>query len=556
MQPVDLAQQLIGFDSISSKSNARVAAQMRGWLERLGFEVEQLEFVDPQGELKVSLVAKRGPGTGGIAYFCHNDVVPVDDWNAAAGGPFSGAVSGGKLWGRGACDMKGSAAAALAAIARLPAAEQQSPIYFVATSDEEHGMHGARLVSQQSKLFAEMVAHGTVGIIGEPTQLQVVNSHKGTCNLTVTSRGRAAHSSTADGLNANWQLIDFLSYIKQVQLRCETEARLQNEQFQPPTLSLNLVITNRPAAANITVGAASCQVFLRPMPQVAWEELVEEIIQTTNRLGLELAPVSKLPPVFTPADRPFVQTALRLVNAAQVGTQLGTVSYATDGCWFTRMHDLIVLGPGSIEQAHRPDEWIAIDQLEQGVDVFQRFFMHYAFPANSPIHSQPLQGSAKDDLEHAAIPAQPTVIFRRATLDDLAAVNGLLGPFVTARKLLKRTQAEMELLVPSGFVASVGDRIVGFSAVEIYSRKLAEIQCLAVATGYQGHGIGSELVRRCVDLARERGVMEVLAISSSDTFLQKLGFNYSLPDQKRALFCQLRSRDQMFGSDGDDGSLP
>lgn len=137
------------------------------------------------------------------------------------------------------------------------------------------------------------------------------------------------------------------------------------------------------------------------------------------------------------------------------------------------------------------------------------------------------------------------VVVRRATSDDLMAVNSLLKPFVLQRKLLKRTRAEMELLVPSGFVAVAEGRVVGFAAVEIYSRKLAEIQCLAVEPEFQGHGIGSQLVRRCVELARDRGVMEVMAISSSEHFLQKLGFDYSLPDQKRALFCQLRTRDEV-----------
>ena len=93
MDAVQLAQQLIAINSVSSLSNATVAALMRDWLQQLGFDVEQLELTDANGERKVSLVAKRGPGRGGIAYFCHNDVVPVDDWNAAAGGPFSGSVS-------------------------------------------------------------------------------------------------------------------------------------------------------------------------------------------------------------------------------------------------------------------------------------------------------------------------------------------------------------------------------------------------------------------------------------------------------------------------------
>ena len=151
------------------------------------------------------------------------------------------------------------------------------------------------------------------------------------------------------------------------------------------------------------------------------------------------------------------------------------------------------------------------------------------------------------ETDSGDLPATGSVIVRRAGAADVSAVNALLKPFVQQRKLLKRTRAEMEALVPSGFVAVAGDQVVGFAAVEIYSRKLAEIQCLAVAPEFQRHGLGSQLVRQCVELARQRGVMEVMAISSSDHFLHKLGFDYSLPDQKRALFCQLRSRDEMFG---------
>ena len=92
----------------------------------------------------------------------------------------------------------------------------------------------------------------------------------------------------------------------------------------------------------------------------------------------------------------------------------------------------------------------------------------------------------------------------------------------------------------------VNKKVVGFSAVEIYSRKLSEIQCLAVADGYQGNGIGSALVKACVEHAREKGILEVMAISASDGFLRQLGFDYSLPEQKRALFCELHSRDEIF----------
>ena len=112
--------------------------------------------------------------------------------------------------------------------------------------------------------------------------------------------------------------------------------------------------------------------------------------------------------------------------------------------------------------------------------------------------------------------------------------------------MLRRTKAETAALMTTGFVAEFEGEIVGFSAVEIYSKKLSEIQCLTVHPNHQGRGIGSALVKHCVELARTRGVMEVMAISSSDKFLHDLGFDYSLPDQKRALFYQLRSREEVY----------
>jgi amino-acid N-acetyltransferase len=122
----------------------------------------------------------------------------------------------------------------------------------------------------------------------------------------------------------------------------------------------------------------------------------------------------------------------------------------------------------------------------------------------------------------------------------------LLRPFVEQRMILRRTRAEIAALMTTGFVVLYQDEIVGFASVEIYSKKLSEIQCLAVSQQHQGKGLGGFLVAHCVELARERGVMEVMAISSSDGFLLNQGFNYSLPNQKKALFIQLRSREEVY----------
>lgn len=106
------------------------------------------------------------------------------------------------------------------------------------------------------------------------------------------------------------------------------------------------------------------------------------------------------------------------------------------------------------------------------------------------------------------------------------------------KMLLLRTSLELELLLRHGFIAQHAGKIVGFAAVEVYSRKLAEIQCLAVDEMYQRRGIGRELVNRCVQLANEMKILEVMAISQSEELFRACGFDYSLPNQKRALFIQ------------------
>ena len=385
MDVLSTAQQLVAIDSVTSDSNADVTQRLSEWLTRLHFSVRCEAYTDAHGTRKQLLAARRDPpagrpqtsgqtSQGGIAFFCHSDVVSVDGWNCPHAGPFDGTIAHDRLWGRGACDMKGPIAAALAAVARIEPQQQTAPIYFFVTGDEECGMLGAQLLSQHSPEYAQLVAEGGVGIIGEPTSLQVVNAHKGGCHIDVLSSGVAAHSSTSEGRNANWQLIPLLSFLEQLHHRSQTEPQFLNQTFTPPTLSMNVVLENRPAAANITVGQAVCRVFLRPMPDTAWEQLAEQIVQRAEQLGLEVHMPPPLGPLVTPAASPLVQTALKLAEQSQPVA----VSYATDGCCFPQLTELIVIGPGDIAQAHRPDEWIAVEQLRRAVDIYLRLFRHYA----------------------------------------------------------------------------------------------------------------------------------------------------------------------------------
>ena len=136
--------------------------------------------------------------------------------------------------------------------------------------------------------------------------------------------------------------------------------------------------------------------------------------------------------------------------------------------------------------------------------------------------------------------AKGEVIVRPATRDDLPALEKFITRFVEQNRLLPRTKDELKELIPFGFVACLNDRPVGFAALEIYSAKLAEIRSLAVASDMQGNGLGKRLVQACVDMARQRNVLEVMAITSTDAFFQACGFDFSLPGEKKALFMQTR----------------
>ncbi len=129
---------------------------------------------------------------------------------------------------------------------------------------------------------------------------------------------------------------------------------------------------------------------------------------------------------------------------------------------------------------------------------------------------------------------------RRATIQDVEALQQFIDPFVAQGRLLPRTKDELEDLTENGFLAIADDRIVGFAALEVYSKKLAELRSLAVSSDFQGRGIGKALVTACVELAREKHVFEVMAITSSDEFFQRCGFDFTLPGEKKAVFLQTR----------------
>ncbi|KAA5540967.1 M20 family metallopeptidase [Roseiconus nitratireducens] len=408
--------QLIAFPSVSSTSNEAITDWVARQLTGLGFSVSRTGYTDGRGISKCNLVAVRHPAmdsppmttppavnpsagddpdldsvtaTGGLAYFCHTDVVPADEWTGPAplasndaawtasivatpatpGNPaaFQPVVRDDRVYGRGACDMKGSLAAMLTAVARINPSQQVAPIWIVCTADEEIGFEGAKHVARHCPAYRELVQAQPICLIGEPTELDVVYAHKGICGFRIRSRGRAGHSAYDDGLNANERMVPMLNHLLEQCHRTRSSIDLQDTRFDPPTLSYNFGVSDHSNVINITPEHSDAWVSLRTMPGISGSDLVAEAQQEAERLGLSFHPIDGCDPLWTdPSDGDVKQ----LVGLA--GTTARTVCYATDGGVLTELRRRIVFGPGSIHQAHTTDEWISLDQLRRGIRCFEQ----------------------------------------------------------------------------------------------------------------------------------------------------------------------------------------
>jgi acetylornithine deacetylase len=362
---------LVSYPSESQTSNVEVTQRVASVLDRLGFQIEEIPYTDAHGVAKLSIVGKLGKGSGGLALMSHDDVVPANPDDGWSRNPYASWLAGDKLYGRGSCDMKGPLAASICAAARFAASDLKAPLYIVVTADEEIHARGAREVTERSKLFAE--ASLGYGVICEPTRLRVVHAHKGSLAIQVSSKGRAAHTSTLKGLNANLKMIPFLNEMKKINEQVLSARRYRNEEFKPPHSEWSIGINDHNRATNISPVQSICTINYRPMPGVDVEALIEKTRRSARKNGLRFELRHTGEPLYTPADAPLVCTALKLTGKRKPTT----VSYGTDGMAFIKkMKQMIVLGPGDIAQAHTVDEWVELDQLHRGVDLYTRFIDH------------------------------------------------------------------------------------------------------------------------------------------------------------------------------------
>ncbi len=365
-----LIEALIARSSVSSigpqwdQSNQAVAELLAQWFEDLGFDSQLLPVPGCPG--KFNMAATRGSGEGGLVLSGHTDTVPYDEarWTHD---PLRLTEADGRLYGLGAADMKSFFALAAEAVQGLELDRLQAPLTILATADEESTMCGAKALVERG------VLPGRHAIIGEPTGLKPIRMHKGISMEVIRVHGRSGHSSDpALGVNALEGMHQVIGEI--LAWRGELQQRYRNPLFAVDVPTLNLGHICGGDNPNRICGQCELHYDLRPLPGMDLGELRGELkirlggLLADSRLRLEMfSAFEGIPPMETPAEAEIVQALERMT-----GQPAGSVAFGTEGPFLQRLGlETVILGPGHIEQAHQPDEFLGLDQIDPMVQILR-----------------------------------------------------------------------------------------------------------------------------------------------------------------------------------------
>jgi acetylornithine deacetylase len=367
MDSVELIRALVGFPTVSRDSNLELIEFVRGLLRTLDADV-RLTFDDERR--KANLFATLGPRTsGGLVLSGHTDVVPVDG-QAWETDPFLLTESDGRLYGRGTSDMKSFLAIALALLPRY-ASRLEQPLHLALSYDEEVGCIGVgRLIADLSR--AGIQPAGCV--VGEPTLMSPVIAHKGKRSYRCQVRGAAAHSAYApQAVNAVEAAAEAVAYLKRMARRLR-DSGPYDRAFDVAHTTAHTGVIRGGTALNIVPHECTFDFEFRHLPgedpdallgelrDYVERELLPEMQAVDVRSGFAFTQLSEIPPLDTRAETAIVGLVQELTGSGE----LGKVSYGTEGSQFQRAGiPTVVCGPGSIEQAHKPDEFITIEQVRK-----------------------------------------------------------------------------------------------------------------------------------------------------------------------------------------------
>jgi acetylornithine deacetylase len=364
----EMLKSLIASPSVSSThshldtSNLPVINHLANWLDQAGFAVTIQSISDN----KANLIARVGEGDDGLVLSGHTDTVPYDEslWQSD---PFACTQKDNRLYGLGTSDMKSFFALAIAALEDIKLNKLTRPLTILATADEESTMAGARaLLEDRNKL-------GQYCVIGEPTNLVPVRQHKGIFMESVKLTGQSGHSSDPKlGNNALEGMHEVIQAILNFRDRLGTQ--FINHDFAVPLPTLNLGHIHGGDNANRICGACELHYDLRLLPDMKLDQirrtlrdLITEIAQRRNLVCEFTSLFDGTPALSTPASSQIVKMTEELTHASSQ-----SVVFATEGPYFSQLGmETIVLGPGSIDVAHQPNEFIEMNQLQQAIDLYR-----------------------------------------------------------------------------------------------------------------------------------------------------------------------------------------
>lgn len=373
---IEMIGKLVSFDTTSRDSNLALIEFVRGYLAGHGIESEL--FYDDQHR-KANLYATLGPkNRGGVMLSGHTDVVPVDgqEWSSD---PFTLSERGGKLYGRGTSDMKSFVAVALALVPEFLRRGLKTPVHLAFSYDEEVGCIGVR---SMIAAIAQRPARPKFCIVGEPTLMKPVIAHKGKVSIRCRVRGHESHSALSDrGVNAVEAAAELIAYLKGMARRRRDKGPFDRS-FSPPYTTIHTGVVQGGTALNIVPRDCVFEFEFRTLPGEASEPLLDEVKRFADTLLPEMRAVSagagfafevtNATPGLSEAPDSEVTGLARALSGAN---EVGKVSFGTEAGLFQEADiPTIICGPGSIDVAHRPDEFVEIDQIRQ-CEAFLRRLM-------------------------------------------------------------------------------------------------------------------------------------------------------------------------------------
>jgi acetylornithine deacetylase len=370
----DILGRLIAFDTVSEKTNLPMAEWVASYLASHGVESRMLRADDG---IHANLFATIGPpDAGGIGFSGHMDVVPVtgQPWDTD---PFVMVEQDGRLYGRGTCDMKGFVACVLAMVPEIKTRDLKTPVHIVLSYDEEVGCTG---VKPMIEAFGESLPRPRLVIVGEPTSMTVVNAHKGGSRFMTEVIGKDAHSSKPQlGVGAIRIAGELIAELGRIEERLK--ARHTDTRFDPPYASITVSGIEGGIAHNIIPPKCAFRWGVRTLPGIdatgiarelqafAERELLPAMRSVWPECDIVTTPVGILPPFSSAQDSEATTLALKLAGQ----NETFAVPYGTEASHFEAAgSSTVVIGPGSIDQAHQPNEFVDVSELSKCLEFLGR----------------------------------------------------------------------------------------------------------------------------------------------------------------------------------------